>query len=267
MKAGFTRLRRRRWSSPFTCRMLRRISSSSGPSGTSNISAIFMPGKVAARVRRKNAAASRSSTKKPIGEVASQRAPGQLGHTCVEALALQVGVEEVELGQLQLGDEAHAFGNRNPAALASTADTDELPLSPQDRDARRRRRAARPRPAPLPRARHALRARHAARAALPRRHRAGDRRHGLLLGRRADSGRRPACTPPPSATRPATRPTPPTRRSAAGAPATTRWCSWSSGRPRSPSTRCCGCSGRATTRPRACARATTWAPSTAPAST
>ena len=55
-------------------RMLRRICSSSGPSGTSNISAIFIPGKVAALVRRKNAADSRSSTKKPTGEVASQLA-------------------------------------------------------------------------------------------------------------------------------------------------------------------------------------------------
>ena len=54
------------------CRMLRLISSSSGPSGTSNISAIRIPGKVALRVRRKKAAASRSSTKKPIGELAIQ---------------------------------------------------------------------------------------------------------------------------------------------------------------------------------------------------
>ena len=88
--------------------MLRRISSSSGPSGTWNISAIFIPGNVAARVRRKNAAASRSSTKKPIGDVASQESLGQLGHHGVEALALQVGGEEVELGQLQVGHEAHA---------------------------------------------------------------------------------------------------------------------------------------------------------------
>ena len=36
---------------------------------------------------------------------------------------------------------------------------------------------------------------------------------------------------------------------------------------RSPTTSCCGSSGRATTRPRACARATTSAPSTAPGST
>ena len=53
----------------------------------------------------------------------------------------------------------------------------------------------------------------------------------------------------------------------AGAPATTRSCSWCSARRRSPTRSCCGSSGRATTRPRACARATTWAPSTAPAST
>ncbi len=38
--------------------------------------------------------------------------------------------------------------------------------------------------ASLPRAREPLRARHAARAALPRGHRAGDRGNGLLLGRR-----------------------------------------------------------------------------------
>ena len=51
----------------------------------------------------------------------------------------------------------------------------------------------------------------------------------LLLGRRAHVlGARRACTPPPSATPAATRPTPPTRRSAAGAPATPRRCSWCS---------------------------------------
>ena len=72
VKAGFTRLRRRPCCSPFRCRMLRRICSSNGPSGTSNISAMRIPGKVALLVRRKYAAASRSSTKYPIGELASQ---------------------------------------------------------------------------------------------------------------------------------------------------------------------------------------------------
>ena len=59
----------------------------------------------------------------------------------------------------------------------------------------------------------------------------------------------------------------PTRRSAPAAPATTRWCWWSSTRRRSPTRRCSRPSGKATTRPRACARATTSAPSIAPAST
>jgi len=53
-------------------RMLRRICSRSGPSSTPNISAILSPGKVALFVRRKKVAASRSSTKYPSGELASQ---------------------------------------------------------------------------------------------------------------------------------------------------------------------------------------------------
>ena len=108
-----------------------------------------------------------------------------------------------------------------------------------------------------------------ARAAVPRGHRDGDLRHGLLLGRRARcSGRRPASTRPRSATPAATRRTRPTRRSAAGAPATPRSCSSSSTRRRSCLRRAAAaCSGRATTRRRACARATTSAPSTARRST
>jgi hypothetical protein len=42
--------------------MLCFICSNSGPSLTPKISAIFIPGKIAARVRRKNSADSRSST-------------------------------------------------------------------------------------------------------------------------------------------------------------------------------------------------------------
>ncbi len=52
-------------------------------------------------------AASRSSTKKPIGEVASQERSASSAITVVEALALQLGAEEVELGQLHVGDERH----------------------------------------------------------------------------------------------------------------------------------------------------------------
>ncbi|TMK97428.1 MAG: hypothetical protein E6G41_18215 [Actinobacteria bacterium] len=52
--------------------MLRRISSYSGPDSMPNSSAIFIPGKVALRVRRKNVAASRSSTKYASGDSASQ---------------------------------------------------------------------------------------------------------------------------------------------------------------------------------------------------
>ena len=52
--------------------MLRSISSRSGPESMPNSSAIFMPGDVALRVRKKNAHASRSSTTKPKGAAASQ---------------------------------------------------------------------------------------------------------------------------------------------------------------------------------------------------
>ena len=72
VKEGLTRPRRRRWSGPLTCRMLRRISSNSGPSSMPKISAIFMPGNVKLRLRRKNSPASRSTATQPSGIVASQ---------------------------------------------------------------------------------------------------------------------------------------------------------------------------------------------------
>ena len=50
------------------------ICSYSGPSVTPKISAIFIPGKIAERVRRKNSPASRSSTITPCGPDASQPA-------------------------------------------------------------------------------------------------------------------------------------------------------------------------------------------------
>jgi hypothetical protein len=53
-------------------RMLRRISSRSGPSSTPNISAIRNPGNVALLVRRKNEPASRSRTNQPSSDFASQ---------------------------------------------------------------------------------------------------------------------------------------------------------------------------------------------------
>src|SRR5215211_418739 len=59
-------------------------------------------------------------------------------------------------------------------------------------------------------------------------------------------------------------PTRPTRRCAAGAPATTRWCWSCSIRARSRTSGCCRRSGITMIPPRACARATTSAPSTAP---
>ena len=65
----------------------------------------------------------------------------------------------------------------------------------------------------------------------------------------------------------ARRRTRPTRKSARGAPATTRWCWWSTIRRRSPTSSCSRRSGKTTTRRRACARATTSARNTAPAST
>ena len=76
-----------------------------------------------------------------------------------------------------------------------------------------------------------------------------------------------AFTSPRSAMPPATRPIRPTRRSAAAAPATTRSCWWSTIRRRFPTSSCSRPSGKATIRPRACARATTSARSIAPAST
>ena len=72
VKNGLTSPRRRRWSSPLMCRMLRRISSHSGPSSIPKISAIFIPGNVNARLRRKNSPASRSSATNPSGIDASQ---------------------------------------------------------------------------------------------------------------------------------------------------------------------------------------------------
>ena len=84
-----------------------------------------------------------------------------------------------------------------------------------------------------------LRARHAARAAVPRGHRDGDLRHGLLLGRRAQLlGGARRVHHRRGLRRRATRRTPPTRRCAAGAPGTTRWCWWCSGPRRSPTTSC-----------------------------
>ena len=81
--------------------------------------------------------------------------------------------------------------------------------------------------------------------------------------RSASSGRPKASTRPRSATRAASRRTRRTKRCAAGAPATTRSCSSCSTRPRRATTTCCASSGRTTTRPRACGRATTSARSTA----
>ena len=72
VKAGLTRLRRRRWSSPSMQRMLRRSSSASGPVSMLKSSASLSPGKVVERLRRKTSAASRSSTIAPIGVAASQ---------------------------------------------------------------------------------------------------------------------------------------------------------------------------------------------------
>ena len=70
--------------------------------------------------------------------------------------------------------------------------------------------------------------------------RAGGLRPGLLLGRRAQVlAARPASTRRRSVTPAASRRTRPTRRSAPGAPATPRSCSWSSTRSRSPTRRCC----------------------------
>ena len=68
----------------------------------------------------------------------------------------------------------------------------------------------------------------------PEGYRGSRRRPRLLLGRGAAVLAAPrACTPPRSATPAATRRTRPTRRSAAGAPATPRRCSWCSTRRRS----------------------------------
>ena len=64
VKAGFTRLRRRRWSVAVDVEDVAAHLLEQRPLlARSNISAILMPGKVALFVRRKNVAASRSSTK------------------------------------------------------------------------------------------------------------------------------------------------------------------------------------------------------------
>jgi hypothetical protein len=120
----------------------------------------------------------------------------------------------------------------------------------------------------LLRALDARRPRHAAEGPVARGHRGSLRRHGLLLGRRADLLAAARCRQPrPSATRAATRRTRPTRRRAAVAPGTPRRCS-SRTTPLSPHRSCCSRpSGRTTTRRRASARATTGAPSTARRST
>ena len=83
----------------------------------------------------------------------------------------------------------------------------------------------------------------------------------------ASSGRRPGSTRPPSATRAGSRRTRPTRRRARAAPATPRPCSPCTTLRGRATRRCCGSSGRATTRPRGCGRATTSARSTARRST
>src|SRR4051794_40726280 len=72
VKNGFSRLRSRRWSSPSMCRMLRSISSRNGPLSMPNSSAIFWPGNVADRFRRKNSPASRSRVRYPSGVRVSQ---------------------------------------------------------------------------------------------------------------------------------------------------------------------------------------------------
>ena len=109
---------------------------------------------------------------------------------------------------------------------------------------------------------------HPAAAAVPRGLRDRRVRHRLLLGRRArvlagarrlHDGRRLRGR--------RRRRTRPTRRCAPRAPTTPRPCSSSSTPPRPPTRRCSSCSGRTTTRRRACARATTSARSTARRST
>ena len=125
------------------------------------------------------------------------------------------------------------------------------------------------RPDPIPTAETHLRQRPPAQGPVSRRRRAGDVRHGLLLGRRADvleaAGR---LGRPRSATPAARTPNPTYQRGLlAAGPATTRSCSSPMTRGRSATRPCSRPSGRATTRPRACARATTSAPSTARAST
>ena len=135
---------------------------------------------------------------------------------------------------------------------------DEVP-----RPDRRVRRPARPRRG-HPRPRPAHRARHAAPAAVPRGHRGRAVRPGLLLGRRAPllaapgrvhHGRRllGRLHEEPELRRGLLRPHRPHRGRARRL------------RPQGAALRASSCarSGRATTRRRACARATTWAPSTA----
>ena len=84
---------------------------------------------------------------------------------------------------------------------------------------------------------------------------------------RRSSGRSPASTPRPWGTPAGTHPTRPMKRCARGAPDTPRPSSSCSTPPWCPTRTCCAPSGNITTRRKACGKATTPAPSTAPRST
>ena len=168
-----------------------------------------------------------------------------------------------------IGNHRRAAGLpcRQPILTGESTHVDVL-ASRQGPDADRRRGAARPAEPPVRRARAPLRARHAARAAVPRGVRAGDLRHGLLLGRGAqvlggrrrvhDRGRlRGRHHAEPDVRRGVQRP----HRSHRGRARRVR-----PGEDDATTT-CCASSGRTTTRRRACARATTSARSTARRST
>ena len=84
VKAGLTRLRRRRWSSPSMQRMLRRSSSASGPVSMPKSSASLRPGKVVERLRRKTSARLAVEHHRADGRRRQPALGAQLGHARVE---------------------------------------------------------------------------------------------------------------------------------------------------------------------------------------
>ena len=93
----------------------------SGPEVTPWTSSIMRPGKVALGVRRKKAAASRSSTKKPTGSArAIQVRSRRRSSSSWKRGARERGVHVVERGKLELGDRGHGATFFRAEAVCTT---------------------------------------------------------------------------------------------------------------------------------------------------